>query len=50
MEREHLLPLAEEGMDLARITFPTVNSLGTRQAMQSSILFHSKLKADICGG
>ena len=28
MEREHLLPLAEEGMDLARITFPTVNSLG----------------------
>jgi hypothetical protein len=28
IEREHLLPLAEEGMDLARITFPTVNSLG----------------------
>src|SRR3954453_18765815 len=28
IEREHLLPLAEHGMDLARITFPTVNSLG----------------------
>jgi transposase len=28
IEREHLLPLAEEGMDLARITFPIVNSLG----------------------
>src|SRR6185436_3291683 len=28
IEREHLLPLAPEGMDLARISFPTVNSLG----------------------
>ena len=28
IEREHLLPLAEEGMDLARISFPIVNSLG----------------------
>ena len=28
IEREHLLPLAPEGMDLAQTTFPTVNSLG----------------------
>ena len=28
IEREHLLPLATEGMDLARTSFPTVNSLG----------------------
>lgn len=28
VEREHLLPLAAEGMDLARTSFPAVNSLG----------------------
>ena len=28
IEREHLLPLAAEGMDLAQTSFPTVNSLG----------------------
>jgi transposase len=28
VEREHLLPLAAEGMDLAQTGFPTVNSLG----------------------
>ena len=28
VERDHLLPLVPEGMDLAHMTFPTVNSLG----------------------
>jgi transposase len=28
IEREHLLPLAKEGMDLAQTSFPAVNSLG----------------------
>lgn len=28
MEREHLLPLAKEGFDLAAVRFPTVNSSG----------------------
>jgi transposase len=28
IEREHLLPLASEGMDLAQTSFPAVNSLG----------------------
>ena len=28
LEREHLLPLAEEGFDLAEASFPTVNTLG----------------------
>ena len=28
VEREHLLPLAQEGMDLAQTSFPTVNGLG----------------------
>ncbi len=28
IERDHLLPLAEEGVDLAQISFPTVNGLG----------------------
>jgi transposase len=28
VERDHLLPLVPEGIDLAHITFPTVNSLG----------------------
>jgi transposase len=28
IEREHLLPLANEGMDLAQTSFPAVNSLG----------------------
>ena len=28
MEREHLLPLATEGADLAQTSFPTVNGLG----------------------
>jgi hypothetical protein len=27
MEREHLLPLATEGADLAQTSFPTVNGL-----------------------
>ena len=28
IERDHLLPLAKEGLDLAQTTFPAVNSLG----------------------
>jgi transposase len=28
IEREHLLPLAEEGFDLSEVSFPTVDSLG----------------------
>jgi hypothetical protein len=28
MEREHLLPLAKEGFDLAAVRFPVVNSSG----------------------
>jgi hypothetical protein len=28
LEREHLMPLAEESFDLAEVSFPTVNTLG----------------------
>jgi len=36
VEREHLLPLVPEGMDLARITFPTVNSLGCAKVLTNA--------------
>ena len=43
IEREHLLPLAPEGMDLARISFPTVNSLGCVKVLTNS--YSAPLKA-----
>jgi hypothetical protein len=36
VEREHLLPLAAEGMDLAQTTFPTVNSLGCAKVLTNA--------------
>jgi hypothetical protein len=36
VEREHLLPLAPEGMDLAQTSFPTVNSLGCTRVLTNA--------------
>ena len=36
VEREHLLPLASEGMDLAQTSFPTVNSLGCAKVLTNA--------------
>lgn len=36
VERDHLLPLAPEGMDLAHMTFPTVNSLGCAKVLTNA--------------
>jgi hypothetical protein len=36
LEREHLLPLVAEGMDLAQTTFPTVNSLGCAKVLTNA--------------
>jgi hypothetical protein len=36
IEREHLLPLAEEGIDLAQISFPTVNGFGCAKVLTNS--------------
>jgi transposase len=43
IEREHLLPLAAEGMDLAQNTFPTVNSLGCAKVLTNA--YSAPLKA-----
>ena len=43
IEREHLLPLAPEGMDLAQTTFPTVNSLGCAKVLTNA--YSAPLKA-----
>jgi transposase len=36
VERDHLLPLAAEGMDLAQTSFPTVNSLGCAKVLTNA--------------
>ena len=36
LEREHLLPLAAEGADLAQISFPSVNSLGCAKVLTNA--------------
>jgi transposase len=36
IEREHLLPLAEEGVDLAQTSFPTVNGLGCAKVLTNT--------------
>lgn len=36
IERDHLLPLTPEGMDLALTSFPTVNSLGCAKVLTNS--------------
>lgn len=38
VEREHLLPLAAEGMDLAQTSSPTVNSLGCAKVLTNAYL------------
>lgn len=43
VEREHLLPLAPEGMDLALSTFPIVNSLGCAKVLTNA--YSAPLKA-----
>lgn len=36
VEREHLLPLAEEGIDLAQMSFPTVNGFGCAKILTNA--------------
>lgn len=36
IEREHLLPMAEEGFDLAQTSFPTVNGLGCAKVLTNT--------------
>lgn len=36
IERDHLLPMAAEGFDLAQISFPTVNGLGCAKVLTNS--------------
>ncbi len=36
MEREHLLPLADEGIDLAQTSFPAVNGLGCAKVLTNT--------------
>ena len=43
VEREHLLPLATEGMELAQTSFPTVNSLGCAKVLTNA--YSAPLKA-----
>jgi transposase len=43
LEREHLLPVAPEGMDLAQTKFPTVNSLGCAKVLTNA--YSAPLKA-----
>ena len=43
MEREHLMPLASEGMDLAETSFPTVNSMGCAKVLTNA--YSAPLKA-----
>ncbi len=43
VEREHMLPLAAEGIDLAHTTFPTVNSLGCAKVLTNA--YSAPLKA-----
>ena len=43
VEREHLLPLASEGMDLAQTKFPTVNSMGCAKVLTNC--YSAPLKA-----
>jgi hypothetical protein len=31
VERDHLLPLVKEGVDLAQTSFPSINGMGVRQ-------------------
>ena len=57
VEREHLLPLAAEGMDLAQTSFPTVNSLGCAKVLTNAYSVplkvgtevHAKMYASIGG-
>jgi hypothetical protein len=43
VEREHLLPLVEEGMDLARTSFPVVNGMGCVKVLTNA--YSTPLKA-----
>src|SRR5215212_2455152 len=43
VEKDHLLPLVAEGMDLAQTSFPTVNSLGCAKVLTNS--YSAPLKA-----
>lgn len=45
IEREHLLPLVAEGMDLARTSFPSVNSLGCVKVLTNA--YSVPLKAGV---
>ena len=36
MEREHLLPLADEGIDLVQTSFPAVNGLGCAKVLTNT--------------
>ena len=47
IERQHLLPLAAEGMDLARTSFPTVNSMGCVKVLTNAYSVPLKAGAEV---
>ena len=47
IEQEHLLPLAAEGMDLARTSFPTVNSMGCIKVLTNAYSVPLKVGVEV---
>src|SRR5881227_2471472 len=47
VERQHLLPLAAEGMDLARTSFPTVNSMGCVKVLTNAYSVPLKVGVEV---
>jgi hypothetical protein len=47
IERQHLLPLAAEGMDLARSSFPTVNSMGCVKVLTNAYSVPLKVGVEV---
>ena len=50
LEREHLLPLAEEGFDLAEASFPTVNTLGCLKVRTNAYSCPVRAGTTVSGG
>ena len=47
IEQQHLLPLAAEGMDLARTSFPTVNSMGCVKVLTNAYSVPLKVGVEV---
>ena len=47
IEQQHLLPLAAEGMDLARASFPTVNSMGCVKVLTNAYSVPLKVGVEV---